>query len=356
VNGRSVRDRLVGHAVRQAYRDVLFHGRHPVFVLYLTVDPRVVDVNVHPTKHEVRFRESRAVHDFVFGRLNHVLREQRPGVEVPPAHAPAASPSRAFDAPPPLQHTMSLPSRPIASAESLAFYRATATPATGHGGAQWSDGAMPTTPHSPATLAELPAGGADVPPLGYAMAQLAGIYILAENAAGLVVVDMHAAHERITYEKMKAARVAQASVPSQALLVPLEVGVSRSEADAVEHETSALAALGLVIDRRGPEALTVRAVPVHVADADVAQLVRDVVADLAVDGSSERVAADQDRLLATMACHASVRAHRRLSLAEMNALLREMEQTANGGQCNHGRPTYFVQSLAELDRAFLRGR
>jgi DNA mismatch repair protein MutL len=336
VNGRSVKDRVVGHAVRQAFRDVLFHGRHPVFVLYLEVDPRQVDVNVHPTKHEVRFRESRMVHDFVFGRLNRALREQRPGAGRPPAMAPVpALPAAAGQ---PLQQAMSLAGARAQQAEPMALYRAVG-PAAG-------------LPHRQNDAEGVSPG---VPPLGFAIAQLHGIYILAENAEGMVIVDMHAAHERITYEKMKASWRTGAPTAGQRLLVPVVVPVTPGEADLAEQEQAALAALGLELDRQGPDRLVVRAVPVLLADVDAAQLLRDVLSDIAAHGVSATLEAGQERLLATMACHASVRAHRRLSIAEMNALLREMERTENAGQCNHGRPTYFVQSLSDLDRSFLRG-
>jgi DNA mismatch repair protein MutL len=337
VNGRSVKDRVVGHAVRQAFRDVLFHGRHPVFVLYLEVDPRQVDVNVHPTKHEVRFRESRLVHDFVFGRLNRTLREQRPaaaggrpGAGRPPA--PTLVPAAAG------QPQQALALAAGAQAEPMAFYRAVG-PATGL--PQRQDDAKGASP--------------GVPPLGFAIAQLHGIYILAENADGLVIVDMHAAHERITYEKMKASWRTGAAAAGQRLLVPLVVAVTQGEADLAEQEQAALSVLGLEFDRQAPDRLVVRAVPILLADVDAAQLLRDVLSDIAAHGVSATLEAGQERLLATMACHASIRAHRRLSIAEMNALLREMERTENAGQCNHGRPTYFVQSLADLDRRFLRG-
>jgi DNA mismatch repair protein MutL len=322
VNGRTVRDRLVGHAVRQAYRDVLFHGRMPAFVLYLDVDPRQVDVNVHPTKHEVRFRDGREIHDFVFGTLNRLLREDRPRVQ------------HAFETPRFERHE---PLRSLQQAMALAE--------TGE-------------VREPAAAVPVPAaerGTVGVPPLGYAVGQLHGVYVLAQNAEGLVIVDMHAAHERITYERLKAARRA-ATVPTQRLLVPLPVEVTAREADLAEDALPWLATLGLRFDRVGPSSLLVREVPALLGGGDVAALVADVLADLAEHGISDRVAAREDALLAAMACHGSVRASRQLTLAEMNALLREMERTENAGQCNHGRPTYQVTRLADLDQLFLRGR
>ena len=343
VNGRVVRDRLVSHAVRQAYRDVMYHDRHPAFVLYLEIDPALVDVNVHPTKSEVRFRESRMVHDFLFHTLHRALAQARPGAAEAPARTAAIE---AAAAPPPVampasQHALWQRPDAAALAETVAAYRALGT--TG--------------------LAELPPAPAwgpgesdgDVPPLGYAIAQLKGIYILAENRDGLVVVDMHAAHERITYERMKAARDA-GGVRAQPLLVPQVVAVSRREADCVEQHAPALAELGLELARAGEEAVMVRQIPVLLAGADIAALVRDVIADLLEYGSSARIEAHADEILAGMACHCSVRANRQLSITEMNGLLRDMERTERSGQCNHGRPTWALQSLAELDRLFLRGR
>ncbi len=355
VNGRVVRDALVAHAVRQAYRDVLFHGRHPVFVLYLSLPADGVDVNVHPTKHEVRFREARAVHDFVFGSLNRALRAVRPD------HGPAAQ--------------ASVPQRSVAGHGAGAAYPT--APRQTHLG--WNDDAERLQPGSfaqilathqaqasdapwireaPASQGAASDGACSVgvmPPLGYALALLHGIYILAQNADGLVVVDMHAAHERITYERLKA-QLAGRDVPRQRLLVPVTLSVSEAEADLLEEHGMALTDLGLELDRSGPTSVTVREVPALLADGDVERLARDVLADCHALGGSQRLAAGQERLLATMACHGSVRAHRSLTVAEMNALLRDMERTENAGQCNHGRPTYLVQSLADLDALFLRGQ
>ena len=365
VNGRVVRDKLVAHAIRQAYRDVLFHGRHPVFVLYLEVPAEGVDVNVHPTKHEVRFRDARAVHDFIFGTLNRALRDVRPASERPPllaatpteaaGVAPEASPeassgaltrSGGLGAPhqQPLQAPLQAPLTWVAEAvgpppggfvQLLAEAREAQPPQMDHGTA--------------------PGSGDEIPPLGYALCQLQGIYILAENAQGLVVVDMHAAHERITYERLKT-QVGGQSVPRQRLLVPQALDVSEQEADLAEEMANALAEMGLVIDRSGAQAITVREVPALLSSGNIEALTRDVLADCMALGRSARLQERQDDLLATMACHGAVRAHRSLTLAEMNALLRAMEQTENAGQCNHGRPTYFVQSMVDLDRLFLRGQ
>jgi DNA mismatch repair protein MutL len=344
-NGRSVRDRSVAHAVRQAYADVLFHGRHPAYVLFLELDPRRVDVNVHPAKHEVRFRDARLVHDFVYRTLQQALAETRAGMQ--PARAAAAAPAdagRAAGFSP--QSPLGLQPAPGrgAVAEALAGYAAL------YGGRDTADDG------GPAPLPALPeTGGATLPPLGHALAQLHGIYILAESAEGLVVVDMHAAHERIGYEKLKAAHDGE-GLRRQPLLVPATVAVSEREAEVAEREAQTLAELGFEVDRAGPQSLLLRAVPALLAQGDVEGLLRDVLADLREHGASRRVAQARDELLATMACHGAVRANRRLSLPEMDALLREMEATERSGQCNHGRPTWARFPLAEIDRWFLRGR
>ncbi|HEY9151112.1 MAG TPA: DNA mismatch repair endonuclease MutL [Gammaproteobacteria bacterium] len=334
VNGRMVRDKLIAHAVRQAYQDVLYHGRHPAFVLYLSLDPAGVDVNAHPTKHEVRFRDSRLVHDFLFRSLHQVLAGVRPGVvsDFPPGGQPTAAPA-AF-ASMSAQQPM-----PLQVREELAIYDRL------HGSRMPQGGTAPLPEQDP---------GAP-PPLGYALAQLHGIYILAQNQDGLVLVDMHAAHERITYERLKAAQAGQ-GIRSQPLLVPVSLAVSRREADLAEQHREELASLGVELDRQGPEALVVRQVPSLLIRGDAEALVRDLLADLEGQGSSTRLQEAMNEVLSTMACHGSVRANRQLELAEMNALLRDMERTERSGQCNHGRPTWVRIGLEELDRLFLRGR
>lgn len=359
VNGRSVRDRSVAHAVKQAYADVLFHGRQPAYVLFLELDPRRVDVNVHPAKHEVRFRDARLIHDFVYRTLHDALAETRAGAAPLPAQADVGAGATA----PPMSaqpsYNWSAPTRPLgfqveetragyaalygAANETVATpaYPNYAPPAPGFDAA-----ARPALPHS---------DDASLPPLGYAVAQLHGIYVLAESAEGLIVVDMHAAHERIGYEKLKAAHDGE-GLRTQPLLVPATLAVSEREAEVAERETDTLAALGFDVTRSGPQSLTLRAVPALLAHGDVEALLRDVLADLREHGESRRVAAARDELLSTMACHGAVRANRRLTLPEMNALLREMEATERSGQCNHGRPTWARFSLSEIDRWFLRGR
>jgi DNA mismatch repair protein MutL len=342
VNGRLVRDRVVAHAVRQAYADVLFHGRHPAFVLFLGVSPEAVDVNVHPAKSEVRFREARLVHDFLFRTLHGAIAETRAGAAGQrgsgsfSTEAQPLSRSREENEPDPLWRAQAGLGLAVREAPMDAYARLLES--------------------APAISSPLPETRDDAPPpLGYALAQLAGVYILAENANGLVLVDMHAAHERVTYEKLKAARDCD-GVRSQLLLVPLVVAVSEREAGAAEEHASALAGFGMELDRSGPRQITVRRIPTLLEGADVAQLARDVLGELAQHGSSRRLEELHNELLATMACHGSVRAHRRLTLPEMNALLREMEATERSGQCNHGRPTWTQLSMSELDKLFLRGR
>jgi DNA mismatch repair protein MutL len=352
VNGRVIRDKLVSHALKQAYRDVLFHGRHPAFVLYLELDPAVVDVNVHPTKHEVRFRDGRLVHDFLFSALHRALADVRP--------ASAAAGGYGVASPPPVDESMSEQTR-------IPLYQSGSSNYSGGGDrglpsvAQVRNqlagyNAFRTSELDPTCLsAEAAASSEGGPPLGYAVAQLHGIYILAQNAQGLIVVDMHAAHERITYEHMKAA-AAEDGIKVQPLLVPLAVAVSQGEADCAEDHQQQLLALGLGVERLGPETLSVRQVPVILKNADAEQLLRDVLSDLMEHGTSDRIEAARDELLSTMACHGSVRANRALTIPEMNALLRDMENTERSGQCNHGRPTWVLLSVPELDKLFLRGQ
>lgn len=354
VNGRSIRDKLVSHAVKQAYRDVLFHGRHPAFVLYLELDPAGVDVNVHPTKHEVRFRENRLVHDFLFSSLHRSLAEVTPADRVSGDHSPPAATSDAL-APDQRLIPLEIP-RPAASGSwQIGAMSGDRGPSRHEIGAQLA--ALDSLRTDEAQVKEpLPAHASDtLPPLGFAIAQLHGIYILAQNAQGLVVVDMHAAHERITYERLKTA-VDGEDLKVQPLLVPLVLAVSGREADCVEEHAASLSALGMALERKGPESIVLRQVPAMLRSGDMEQLVRDVLADLLTHGISSRLTSYRDELLATMACHGSVRANRQLSLTEMNALLRDMEITERSGQCNHGRPTWVQMSMSALDRLFLRGQ
>jgi DNA mismatch repair protein MutL len=355
VNGRLVRDKVVAHAVRQAYRDVLHHGRHPAFLLFLELHPRQVDVNVHPAKHEVRFRESRQVHDFIYRALHRRLADGRrcaPAAADAPAGAGGGEMLPAGAEP---TASSPVPDRlPLGVAEGRGGYGRD-FPAGGRGipaAGTLVAGFAFQQPPGETSPQERPA---DTPPLGFAIGQLNGIYILAEAPDGLIIVDMHAAHERIGYERLKQA-VHGRTLVRQPLLMPVTVHVSRAEADLAETHAALLHQLGLGVDRLGEMALVVRELPALLGAADPEQLLRDVLSDLATHGRSERVEAAIDALLAGMACHGAVRANRRLTPAEMNALLRDMERTERADQCNHGRPTWTRVSRRELDALFLRGR
>ncbi|AZD64495.1 DNA mismatch repair protein MutL [Pseudomonas chlororaphis] len=372
VNGRAVRDKLVAHAVRQAYRDVLFNGRHPTFVLFFEVDPAVVDVNVHPTKHEVRFRDGRMVHDFLYGTLHRALGDVRPEdhLAAPAAVAGIVRPSG-------IEAGEFGPQGEMRLAANMTLEQPQAQPAfnppgTGSGAGyqyQYTPRPQPVLPAAEAQsayrefFAPLPESGAtalpdaqgDIPPLGYALAQLKGIYILAENAQGLVLVDMHAAHERIMYERLKVA-MASEGLSGQPLLVPESIAVSQREADCAEEHVSWFQRLGFELQRLGPESLAIRQIPALLKQAEANRLVHDVLADLMEYGTSDRIQAHLNELLGTMACHGAIRANRRLALPEMNGLLRDMENTERSGQCNHGRPTWTQLGLDDLDKLFLRGR
>ncbi len=366
VNGRVIRDKVVSHAVRQAYADVLYHGRHPAYVLFLELDPAMVDVNVHPTKHEVRFREQRMVHGFLYSSLHRAIAGVRPGQELAGSVVDEGAPAADMDtAMAPSQGNMSLTSPAGAGMSSLSrpagqAYPPTGGSAFGYGqGARQADayGALVGQQVSESAPAVMPPASEDetVPPLGYAVAQLHGIFILAENQQGMVVVDMHAAHERITYERLKQSW-ADDKVRSQPLLVPVSLAVSSREADFAEQQPEVFSRLGFAVERAGPETLVVREVPALLRNGDSESMVRDVLSDLLAQGSSERIAQKLDELLSTMACHGSVRANRRLTIPEMNALLRDMEATERSGQCNHGRPTWTQMSIKDLDRLFMRGQ
>ena len=366
VNGRMVRDKLVAHAVRQAYRDVLFNGRHPTFVLFLEIDPSTVDVNVHPTKHEVRFRDSRMVHDFLYGTLHRALADVRPEDQVaaPAAISPMARPSGLAAGEFGPQGEMGLaasiletpaPSvQPAWRGSGAGYQQPAVNPGVSAGEAQAAYREY-FSPLPTAQVQSMPQEQGDIPPLGYAVAQLKGVYILAENAQGLVVVDMHAAHERITYERLKNA-MASEGLRGQPLLVPESIALSQREADCAEEHGEWFQRLGFELQRLGEETVAIRQIPALLKQAEATQLVRDVLADLLEYGTSDRIQAHLNELLATMACHGAVRANRRLTIPEMNALLRDMEQTERSGQCNHGRPTWTQLSMDQLDKLFMRGQ
>jgi DNA mismatch repair protein MutL len=375
VNGRLIKDRLVAHAVKQAYQDVLYHGRHPVFVLYLALDPALVDVNAHPTKLEVRFREGRMVHDFLFQALHRSLAEQRPGQT--PAHTidrqavPPIDSTPQAELRPTLSQQLSLPqdmaqdshqidsqpaqnSRPSSSqTNSSSHTRAFPYPSQVTIPANVADQIQAYGKLYPSS--ESNSVGEAMPPLGFALAHIHSIYILAETANGIILVDAHAAHERVTYERLKQHYHHQAII-SQPLLLPIKIKVTAAEADLAEQEHAFFNNLGFEINRSGPETIVLRATPALLTKTDVDQLIRDILADMLTQGFSHKAEETAHAILASMACHSSVRAKRKLSIEEMNALLRDMEKTERIGQCNHGRPTWVALSHQDLDRFFMRGQ
>ena len=353
VNGRFVRDKVISHALREAYRDVLHGSRQPAVCLFVCIDPALVDVNVHPAKTEVRFRDSRAMHQFVFHAVQRTLAT---AVQAEPREIESITPQgdflrgavdtqklSNFSYAPTYQHQSSLGVAEPAAAAYLAFAKATqnlGTPAN----------SSSTPQFSPAENADR-----DGPPLGYALAQLHGIYVLAQNARGLILVDMHAAHERILYEKLKTA-FDNRQIATQALLIPAVFSADPLDIAAVEEHSEALAELGFQIAPLGPHQLGVRSLPALLQSGDPAALAKSLIAELREHGITQLATARRNELLATMACHGAVRARRLLTLPEMNALLRQMEETERAGQCNHGRPTWTELPLAELDKLFLRGQ
>lgn len=359
VNGRIVRDRLVTHAVKQGYQDVMYHGRHPAYVLHLDIDPKLVDVNAHPTKYEVRFRESRMVHSFLFSTLNKLLADTKAGSNEAGAARNAelhqlgqqyqvSSRLSAFGAGVMQQSPMGLQDGGMGVSEPTPAYQSTFSSNNDRGGYQASS----------AQMAQVNAAAQEQGhdhPLGYALAQLHGLYVIAQNQQGMIIVDTHAAHERVTYEKLKTA-YEQQGIQAQPLLVPAGIAVSEKEADTAEQHAEAFAQLGFELTRNAPESLLIRQIPVLLGNGDAETLVRDVLADLIAHGSSERIKEAVNEVLSTMACHGSVRANRQLSLPEMNALLREMEATERSGQCNHGRPTWTQLTVDQLDKLFMRGQ
>ena len=349
LNGRFVRDKLIASAARLAYQDVLFGGRFCAYVLYLDLDPTQVDVNAHPQKLEVRFREARSVHDFMFRTLERALAETRPSAASPGSASleglRLGERGHGFA---PSQHRFALAERPAAAAvEGYWQLLSGERGRRGDGGGAEPDALAVRDEEGGDT-------GEDAPPLGFAVAQLHGVYILAQTADGLVLVDMHAAHERVMYERMK--RLLQGETAQQHLLVPDIIKVTPAQAEAADAHAAEFAALGFTLTRLAPDQLALRGVPSLLAGDDPADVVRDVLSDLTETGHSRRVEESINRRLGTMACHAAVRAQRTLGIAEMNALLREMERTDRADQCNHGRPTWVRLSLGDLDRLFMRGR
>ncbi|KAA3640260.1 MAG: DNA mismatch repair endonuclease MutL [Proteobacteria bacterium] len=354
INGRVIKDKLVAHAIRQAYQDVLFHGRHPAFVLYLNLNPELVDVNVHPTKHEVRFRDTRLVHDFIFGAIHQTLAPARMQEQTKAAESLGQS----FESVP-VQDRMAFGAGGFGGQG-----HARHTGATAHSSLNYLQKLASANPHAPTEEATNAYGGAQfpeanqaegIPPLGYAKAQIHGVFILAENKQGLIIVDMHAAHERILYERMKQ-RFADDQLKNQKLLVPIQINVSAREVAVVEEQGEWLTQLGFDISVTGEESITVRKIPAILAQADVEELLKDVLSEVVALGSSTKIEGAINEILSTMACHGSVRANHQLTLMEMNALLRDMENTLRSDQCNHGRPTWTQLDMRQLDKLFLRGQ
>lgn len=369
VNGRLIKDRLVTHAIKQAYQDVLFHGRHPVYVLYLVLDPGLVDVNAHPQKLEVRFREGRTVHDFLFKALHRSLADVRPQTQQTEAE-PATLATR-------LDVQQVVDFQPLPTPDNKPATRQSYQP--GNASRQFSAGQYsPSQSSLPVnvdaqieayTQVVAPSNVTDIqepnaaavtnseaaPALGFAVAHLHDVYILSETQNGIILVDAHAAHERVTYEQFKS-QYQQGSVPSQPLLLPVQIEVSRSEADLADEQQVFFMSLGFELNRMGEEMIVVRAVPALLSGVDIALLVKDVLADIVEHGMSQRIEQRCNEILSCIACHGSVRANRRLTVPEMNALLRDMEKTERSGQCNHGRPTWVEVSKKELDKLFLRGQ
>ncbi len=357
VNGRFVRDKLVTHAIREAYADILHGSRHPAYVLFLELDPFGVDVNVHPAKIEVRFRDSRAVHQFVYHALNRALAAsgaaqagESAAVSDIPQTQPATAAQTAHHFPPPQQGRLAMEPASRAYFDFAASARPADAPTPGFAATAFAQRSGPATSPAPAPM---PAGDL-APPLGYAVAQLHGVYILAQNETGLIVVDMHAAHERILYERLKT--VLDGTPGVQRLLIPAVFGVGAKDMATAEEHAELLERMGFEIGPAGPTELAVRSVPALLARAPVAELLRALHAELRDYPATEVITARRNELLATMACHGAVRANRNLTLPEMNALLREMEATERADQCNHGRPTWTHLSMTDLDKMFIRGR
>ena len=355
VNGRFVRDKLLSHALREAYRDMLHGSRFPAYGLFVEIDPTLVDVNVHPAKTEVRFRDSRAVHQFVFHAVQKTLSSPLTG-STPSANTVAATAaSVAAERTAPRPSTEQLPPRPWPTQQqSLHVGEPTAQAYYAFSRSAIEHSAPAVAPSETLAPAQ-PTPVNEAPPLGYALAQLHGVYVLAQNSAGLVLVDMHAAHERILYEKMKTALDRQ-QIATQALLIPAVFSADALDVAAAEEFSDALGAMGFSVAPMGPKQLVVRSVPALLQAADPAGLVRNLLSELREHGASQLMTARRNDLLATMACHGAVRANRQLSVPEMNALLRQMEETERADQCNHGRPTWAQLTMQELDTLFMRGR
>ncbi len=345
LNGRFIRDKVVAHAIRQAYQDILHHQRHPAFVLFLDMPPELVDVNVHPAKSEVRFRESQAMHQFIFHTLQQALSGPISTMGAAPAANNQSSTWAGVGYGLPVQQPMPLHT----PTQSLAFYE------TMFSSQERTEARMSEARELEIAYDAQPASASGIPPLGFALAQLAGIYILAQNQQGLVVVDMHAAHERIVYEKLKIALDGQ-QIPNQPLLIPVTFQADALDVATAEEEQAALQILGFDIAPLSPTTLAVRAMPAMLKQSHAEAAARDVLHELREYGATRALTERRNELLGTMACHAAIRANHALTLTEMNHILREMENTERSGQCNHGRPTWFQMSITDLDKMFMRGK
>jgi DNA mismatch repair protein MutL len=337
VNNRYIRDKTLSHATRSAYQDVMYHGRHPVYVLFLEIKPCDVDVNAHPAKHEVRFHDSRTIHNFTRQTIKHALSEVRSADIDSNKFDKLASYARSE--PDPVQSGMPIHSQPTLERRMGLYAPHISEPQANY----------TTDTH------ENEQQGQEIPLLGYAIAQLHGIYVLAQNKEGLVLVDMHAAHERVIYEQLKSIKSSRNTVCQQ-LLVPLKINLAESEASLAEQHKDTFNAFGFDIDRLGDYSIVIRSVPDVLSNADISQLIRDVISDLQNTATTTRIEGLHNEMLSSIACHGSVRAHRSMTIHEMNALLRSMEQTERSNQCNHGRPTWIQLSTKDLDKLFMRGR
>jgi len=355
LNGRFIRDKIIAHAIRQAYQDILHHQRHPAFVLFLDMPPEQVDVNVHPAKSEVRFRESQAVHQFIFHTLQQTLAVPTAGggdLNTAPAASAFSSSASAQQSP-----FIQQPMRLFNAAQPEAFYHAMFGNLKNCPSLTQQQNAALTDPIFTNLADAAPQGDNEtgVPPLGMALAQLGGIYLLAQNQHGLVVVDIHAAHERIVYEKLKFA-LDQQQIPSQPLLIPVIFHADTLDIASAEEEYATLTTLGFDITPLSPTTLAVRAMPAMLKQSQAEAAARDVLHELREFGATRALTERRNEMLSTLACHAAVRANQSLSITEMNHILREMERTERSGQCNHGRPTWFQVTLTELDTMFMRGK
>ncbi len=363
VNGRAVREPMLAHAVKRAYADVMYSGRHPAFVLYMSISPEVVDVNVHPAKTEVRFKDTRQIHDFIYRTLNKVIADLRPGDNIPPARAQLTS----FASDSQMNDPNTITPQTSQAYSSIANYQSRGRQSTGQGAFRFNaeeqlKGYKALYPDDSVSLQSVTTETQDpgqdageIPPLGFALAQLKGVYILSESAEGLILVDMHAAHERIGYEQLK--RVfAEEPIMQQPLLVPIRVQLPEQSVRAAVENITIFERVGLIIETVGETELVVRQIPVVLNKVDVSGLIKDVLSDIAELGMSDRIEQTIHEIFASRACHGAVRANRRLSLPEMNALLRDMESVERSGQCNHGRPTWVSVSMDDLDKWFLRGQ